>query len=92
MCTSGPLFFSKDPDRLAVLTVWRWTHTHPGFVASVGAEVVGQKGDTWEECSGKVGAGSWVRLAGGAQWEGGGPEPGEAGRQEARVRGVFPQL
>ena len=83
MCTSGPLFFSKDPDRLAVPTVWRRTHTHPGFVASMGAEVVGQKGDAWEEHSGKVGAGSRVRLAGGAQWEGGGREPGETGRRSA---------
>lgn len=76
MSTSGLLFFSKDPDRLAVPTVWRRTHTHPGFVVSVGAEVVGQKGDTWEEHSEKVGAGS----------------RGEAGRQQARARGVSHQL
>ena len=36
----------------------------------MGAEVVGQKGDAWEEHSGKVGAGSRVRLAGGGEGAG----------------------
>ena len=55
----------------------------------MGAEVVGQKGDAWEEHSGKVGAGSRVRLAGGAQWEGGGREPGEAGRRRRGCGACF---
>lgn len=56
----------QAPRSPGVPAVCRRIHTHTGFVASVGAEVVGPKGDAWEECRGRTWEpGAGARLAGG---------------------------
>ena len=56
----------QGPRSPGVPTLYRRIHTHAGFVASVGAEVVGQKGDAWEECRERTWEpGAGVGLAGG---------------------------